>query len=331
MTAMAGPVAPPERIAITGSSGLYGRTLVREIRRRLPDARVLGIDLRDGGADPPDDLWCGDICDPGVVAAVAAFRPDTVVHLAYAVQPGRDMRAMRAANVDGTRQILAAAAASGAARVLVASSGTVYGAWPDNPPRCDESTPVRPRPEYYYSEHKGLVERMVQEFAAARPDIAVSWTRPTIICGPGVRNFLSDFFLNMPFLFLPDGNDTPLQFVHQDDVARATLAILRHSARGPFNVAPDDALTHRQIAAILGVAAVPMPFFLMDGMSRVWWTLRLPWFATPPGLAGYVRHPWLMNSERLRREVGYEFEYSSVRAFRELIDRPERRPRSRGA
>jgi UDP-glucose 4-epimerase len=328
---MDAPLAPLERIAITGSSGLYGRALVKEIRQTLPAARILGIDRAAATADRPDDLWLGDICDPGMAAAIADFRPDTVVHLAYAVQPGRNMRAMRAANVDGAQRILDAAAACGAARVLVASSGTVYGAWPDNPARCDESTPVRPRPEYYYSDHKGHVERMVQEFAAARPGIAVSWTRPAIICGPGVRNFLSDFFLNMPFLFLPDGNDTPLQFVHQLDVARATLAILRRSARGPFNVAPDDALTHRQIAAILGVAAVPMPFFLMDGMSRVWWTLRLPWFATPPGLAGYVRHAWLMSSERLRREVGFEFEYSCAGAFRTLIDRAPRRRRSRDA
>jgi nucleoside-diphosphate-sugar epimerase len=172
---------------------------------------------------------------------------------------------------------------------------------------------------------------MVGEFAAARPDIAVSWTRPAIICGPGVRNFLSDAFLNMPFLFLPDGNDTPLQFVHQRDVARATVAILRCSARGPFNVAPDDALTHRQIAALLGVPAVPMPFVVVAGMSRAWWTLRLPWLATPPGLVCYVRHPWVMTSERLRREVGFEFEYSCVGAFRTLIDRPLRRGRSRGA
>ena len=32
------------RIAITGSAGLYGRALIREIRRRLPTARVLGVE-----------------------------------------------------------------------------------------------------------------------------------------------------------------------------------------------------------------------------------------------------------------------------------------------
>jgi nucleoside-diphosphate-sugar epimerase len=133
----------------------------------------------------------------------------------------------------------------------------------------------------------------------------------------------------MPFVFLPDGNDTPLQFVHQDDLARATLAILTASARGAFNVAPADAVTHRQIARLLGVAAVPMPFFLMAGMSRLWWTLRLPWFTTPPGLVRYSRHPWVMSSERLRRELGFEFEYSCEQAFRELLVREDQAEGSR--
>lgn len=321
--------AAPARIAITGSSGLYGRSLIREIRRSLPDARILGIDCRTATGDQPDDFWEGDICDPRMADAVGGFRPDTVIHLAYAVQPGRDIAAMRSANVDGTRRLLDAAASHVTRRVLVASSATVYGAWPDNPPRCDESTPLRPRPDYYYSEHKGHVERLVQEFATARPEIAVSWTRPTIITGPGVKNFLSDIFLNMPVVFLPDGNDTPLQFVHQDDLARATLAILMASARGAFNVAPADVVTHRQIADLLGVAAVSMPFFLMAGMSRLWWTLRLPWFTTPPGLISYSRYPWVMSSERLQRELGFTFEYSSNQSFRELLVREDQAGDSR--
>jgi nucleoside-diphosphate-sugar epimerase len=307
------------RIAITGSSGLYGRAAVREIRRSLPESRVLGIDCRPGDTECGDEFWQGDICDPRMAAAVAAFSPDTVVHLAYAVQPGRDLRGMRAANVEGTRRVLAAATACGVRRVLVASSATVYGAWPDSPAACDESTPLRPCPEYYYSEHKGEVERLVQEFATTHPHIAVSWTRPAIICGPGVKNFLSDIFLSLPVLFLPDGNDTPLQFVHQDDVARATVAMLVGSARGPFNLAPADALTLRQIAGLLGVAAVPVPFPVIAGLSRLWWLLRMPWFTTPPGLVRYVRHPWVVSSERLRRELGFEFEHSSREAFGQLL------------
>ena len=312
-------VDPPARIAITGSTGVYGRSMIAAVRRRLPEARILGIDLRPADGDRPDDFHQGDIADPRLVEAVGRFEPDTIVHLAYAVQPGRDAAALRATNVDGTCAVLDVAATVRPRRLLVASSATVYGAWPDNPPACDETTPIRPLPGYYYSAHKGIVERMVREFAEASPQTAVSWTRPAIVVGRGVQNFLADYFLGVPFLCLPDGRDTPLQFVHRDDLARATLAILLASARGPFNVAPDDAMTHREIARALGVPAIPMPYAVMAGIGRLWWTLRLPWLVTPPGLVGYVRHPWVMTAARLRDELGFAFDYSSAAAFAELV------------
>jgi nucleoside-diphosphate-sugar epimerase len=321
------PPVPPARLAITGSSGLYGRAVIAEIRRVLPAAHVFGIDLRPAEGDEPDEFHRCSITDPGLGDAIARFAPDTVLHLAFAVQPGRNAEAMRAANLDGTRAVLDAAAAMRPRRLLVASSATVYGAWPDNPPACDESATIRPLPGYYYSAHKGIVERMVAEFAAGRPEIAVSLTRPAIVCGRGVRNFLSDYFLGVPFLCLADGRDTPLQFVHRDDLARATLAILLASARGAFNVAPDDAVTHRQIAGALGVPAVPMPYAVMAAVGRLWWTLRLPWLATPPGLVGYVRHPWVITSRRLRGELGFTFEHSSASAFAELVAGDDQRRR----
>lgn len=314
----------PARIVITGSSGTYGRALVRRIRRDWPAARVLGIDRVPPPAaeSAPHDCWLGDIADPAAAEAIRASNADTVVHLAYAVQPGRDDAAMRRVNVEGTRQVLAAAAAANAARVLVASSATVYGAWPDNPPACAETQPLRPRTDYAYSRDKAAVERLVADFAAAHPRIAVSVTRPAIICGPGVRNFLTDIFLTVPFMALPDGADTPLQFVHEDDLAGATLAILARSARGPFNVAPADALTQREIARAMGIRAVRMPFVLLDAVSRLWWTLRLPWVATPPGLVHYLRHPWVMTSERLTQECGFGFAHPSHAAFRTLLEPP---------
>ena len=320
---------PPTRIAITGSSGLYGRTLVREIRARLPAARLLGIDPAPPRSDPPDEAWRGDVADAAAAAELRRFRPDTVVHLAFAVQPGRDVAAMRRLNVDGTRGMLAAAAACAAARVLVASSATVYGAWPDNPPACDETAPLRPRHDYYYAAHKGEVEAHLAAFAAAHPGIAVSWTRPAIVCGPGVRNFLSDIFLTLPCMFLPDGADTPLQFVHEQDLARATLAILAADARGPFNVAPPDSLSQREIARAMGVAAIPVPFWLVAAASRAWWTLRLPWLATPPGLAHYLRHRWVVSPDRLMRELGFEFAHSSRQAFETLLATPPAAPDTR--
>jgi nucleoside-diphosphate-sugar epimerase len=104
----------PARIAITGSSGLYGRALLRAIRRGLPGARVLGIDRGPAGAGMPDEFRQGDVRDRAIAGWLREFRADTVVHLAFAVDPGRDERTMHAVNVDGTRTVLGAAVAPGA-------------------------------------------------------------------------------------------------------------------------------------------------------------------------------------------------------------------------
>lgn len=313
---------PLRRIAITGSSGLYGRALVREIRRVLPAATLLGIDLAPPRSDRPDELVEADVLDPAVARATTAFRPDTVVHLAFAVEPGRDRRRMREVNLDGTRRVLAAAAGCDACRVLVSSSATVYGPWPEHALPCPEDTPLRPRPEFAYAADKGEVEALLTSFAARHPARAVSWTRPAIIAAPGVRNFLADIFLTLPWMPLPDGADTPLQFVHEADVAAATLAILTAGGRGPYNVAPADHLTQREIAAAMGIPAVWLPFWLVATAARAWWTLRLPWIRTPPGLAAHLRHPWLVDSTRLRRECGFACAYSSREAFAALLTGP---------
>lgn len=312
----------PRRIVITGAAGTYGRALIGRIRRDWPTAHVMGVDrvAPPRGLMAADD-WCtGDIADAATSDAIRRCNADTVVHLAYAVRPGRNDALMRRVNIEGTRHVLAAAAAGGAERVLVASSATVYGAWPDNPPACDESQPLRPRTDYAYSRDKAAMEAVVAAFASSHPEIAVSVTRPAIICGPGVRNFLTDIFLTMPFMVLPDGADTPLQFVHVEDVAGATLAILAHAGRGAFNVAPEDALTQRELARAMNIPAVRMPFMALDLVSRLWWTLRLPWVATPPGLASYVRYPWVMTSRRLRAECGFECFHSSREAFQTLLE-----------
>lgn len=319
---MAASAPPLQRIAITGSSGLYGRAVIRCLRAALPDAVVLGIDAVSPAGDAPDAFVSADIRGPDSDAALAEFRPDTILHLAFAVRPSRDAAAERAINVEATARMLATAAACGIARLLVASSATVYGAWPDADAPHPESAPLRPRTDYSYAAHKGEVETLLAAFAAAHPAIAVSWTRPAIVCGPGVRNFLSDIFLTLPCMLLPDGADTPLQFVHEDDLARATLAILAANARGPFNVAPADALTQRQLARMMGIPAVPVPFAVINAVSRAWWTLRLPWIRTPPGLAHYLRHPWLIDSSRLTRELGFGFTHSSREAFATLLTPP---------
>lgn len=309
-----------QRIAITGSSGYYGRRMIREFRHREPQAVIAGIDLAPAEADEPDEFFRCDVQDAALADTLERFAPDTVLHFAFAVQPTRNRAAQQTVNVKGTENVLAVVARCRPQRFLLASSATAYGAWPDQPVPLDESHPIRPRPEFGYAADKGVIEQRIAEFVEEHPEMAVSWTRPTILCGPGAQNYLSRIFLTVPFMILPDGQDTPQQFVHEDDAAAATWSILAHDAQGAFNVAPDDWLTQSEIGREMRIRSVRLPFWLVRVFAACWWRLRLPLVQVPPGLVYYLRYPWVIRPARLQDELGFTFQHGSRAALRSMLE-----------
>jgi UDP-glucose 4-epimerase len=258
-----------------------------------------------------------------------AFRPDTVVHLAFVVNPIHDERRMHDININGSRNVFDAVDKIGPERFLAASSATAFGAWPDNPVPIDDYRPLRGRPEFQYSRDKTQLEQMLGELATRQPQMAVSWVRPSIIYGPGVDNYLSRMLLQHPLVVLPDGCDVPQQFVHEDDVVAATWCILKGGGRGPYNVGPPDWIHLTDIARETGRRTIKLPLWAMQLASRVSWGLRLPVLRFPPGMNVYVRYPWIVAPNRLCRELGFQFKFSSRETLRELLRAQGRPPGGR--
>ncbi|MCC6649288.1 MAG: NAD(P)-dependent oxidoreductase [Polyangiaceae bacterium] len=142
------------RILITGSSGLVGSALARELEGRGAD--VLGFDLRERGGARGDIRQCAE-----VAAAVADV--SGVVHLAAVSRVlwgERDPEGCWSTNVDGTRNVLDAAAKSPRKPwVISASSREVYGQPAVLP--ASEDTPLRPVNIYGRSKVEG--ERLVEQ------------------------------------------------------------------------------------------------------------------------------------------------------------------------
>ena len=71
-----------------------------------------------------------------------------VVHLAFVLVPGRDLDAAHEINLEGSRNVLEAAASAGARRLVVASSVSAHGApepglEPVDEGSCPAGTPGR--------------------------------------------------------------------------------------------------------------------------------------------------------------------------------------------
>ena len=78
---------------------------------------------------------------------------------------------MARVNVGGTRRVLEAAGAAGLGKVVLVSSAAVYGAWPNNPVPLTEDAPLRPNPGFPLGVHKAELERLLAEWALARPAV----------------------------------------------------------------------------------------------------------------------------------------------------------------
>jgi len=311
------------RIAVTGSSGYIGSRLVAALLGRADIECVLGLDVREPPTLPraPFRFEKTDVRLP-YADALVRNRIDSALHLAFAFAPSRRRRSAQAVNLGGTRHFLEACLAAKVRRAVVLGSATVYGADPGNCSALTESAPLRAKPSFQYGYEKRLCDEMCMRFAVEHPQVSLAICRPPIVLGPHVDNYFSRMLFK-PKVVFARGDDPPMQYVHEEDISGAILALLESDERGPFNVAPEGAMRLTELAAEFKRA----PLMLPAGMLRLlcWTTYagRLTWLnETPPGALDYIRYPWLIDGGKLCRSTGFSFSYSTaetVRAWRRSV------------
>jgi UDP-glucose 4-epimerase len=200
----------------------------------------------------------GDVLDPDAVAALVA-EADVVVHLAFVIMGGREQS--RRINLEGSRNVFAAAAASGAKRLIYTSSVAAYGFHADNPQPLTEAVPARGSEAHYYSAQKAELEAtLFATVAGSRLDTYVF--RPCIVAGPdalGMLEAIPWLIRRAPLTVLPDPG-TRFQLVHHDDVASALVAAVRGAGEpGVYNLAGPGELSARDLGRELGWPTVPVP------------------------------------------------------------------------
>jgi UDP-glucose 4-epimerase len=310
-------VSAPRHILITGCSGYLGTALIRRLEREEDVEQITGWDVRPPRRRPERLRFEPvDVTEPGLGRRLRRLAPDALVHLAFVLRPSHDEDRMHRINVAGTRNVLLAASEAGVGQLLMASSGTAYGAFSDNPLPLRESDPCRPHPTFAYARQKAWLEADYARYQKEHPDAAVAVLRPCVVYGPGVNNYLSALLTGLPVAVGLAGYDPPLQFVHEDDVAAVAWAALARRARGPFNVAPPDALRASEVVGRPSGPCVRLPDWILDPVARAAWALRLPLLGTPASFLDFLRYPWVMDPTRSQRVLGHRYRHSS----RETLD-----------
>lgn len=163
------------KVLVTGASGMLGAAVARALHERGDDVTV--FQRRPSGLPCVERL--GDVTDATAVRAAAAGS-DAVVHLAARVSVTGRWADFEATNVDGTANVLAAARAGGAGRLVHVSSPSV--AHSGRSLVGASATPADPdRASGHYARSKAMAERL----ALAAPDLAVVAVRPHLVWGPG--------------------------------------------------------------------------------------------------------------------------------------------------
>jgi nucleoside-diphosphate-sugar epimerase len=326
-------------IIVTGVSGNLGQRLVQQ----LSDYTIVGIDVT-----PPTQSQVGRFVplDLGreestreLLLLLREVQPASVVHLAFVIDPQRtgvlDVDRMWRINVGGTARVMEAIAEanrnSGTTikQFIFPSSVSAYG--PDLPAPVTEDSPLGAH-TLPYAIHKRESDLVVQQRAPGLRGCGVFILRPHILAGASVENYLMGAFRGTPNgkgrraarmresatrlpCMLPYGQkyvDNKIQFVHVDDMARLIAWILRREPEAQrltiLNVAGrGDPLTFGQCIELAHAKLLRVPGqWTMRRILQFLWDWNIS--AIPPDAVPYMTGQYIMNTDRLKKFLGSDYE-----------------------
>ena len=304
-------------ILVTGAAGFIGSNFVRWWLERHPDDHVVALDKLTYAGDPRNleglgvRLAVADICDlDPMERLLAEERIDTVVNFAAeshnslaVVDPGRFFRT----NALGTQTLLEAGRRHGVARFHHVSTCEVYGDLPlDSEDAFTEESPYRPRTPYNAS--KAAADHAVRAYSETF-GLPVTITNCSNNYGP--RQF-PEKVIPLFVTNALDDRELPLyastqnrrEWLHVDDHCRAIELVLEQGREGEtYNVGSGLERSIDEIAdAVLGLTEKP------ESLKTI-----------VPDRPGHDRR-YLLDSTKLRRELGWEPEVSFEEGLRASVD-----------
>ncbi len=242
LAAISGALAG-RKVLVTGATGFIGGRLVeRLVLEHGAEVRALVRNLAGAGrlARFPLRVLHGDVTNPSDLKE-AIQGCEVVFHCAYGTSGSQKHRAW--VNVEGTRQVLAAARAAGVARIVYLSTLMVYGRTADGD--LDETAPRR-RFGNPYSDSKLAAERI-----ALASGLPVAVLQPTAVYGPygGVWTEAVLRTLRTGRQILVDGGRGLANAVYVDDLVSAMLlAAVKEGAVGEaFLISGEEPVTWKEM------------------------------------------------------------------------------------
>jgi len=267
------------RVFVAGGSGAIGRSLVPRLlsaghqvaaTTRSPDKARR---LESLGAT----AVVGDALDGAAMsAAVTAFRPEAVMNQLTSLPEVFDLRRMGPyyrrtgrLRTEGTRILLEAAAAAGAARFVYQSIAFLYRY--AGPNVLDEEAPAAlDAPEPFATAVRETLEG--ERLATSAPGITGVVLRYGQLYGPGTYYSSDGYFgrrARARLLPVIGGGTGWFSFLHVDDAAGAAIAALERG-EGVYNVVDDEPAPVREwLPVFCRAVGAPPPLRLPAWLARI--------------------------------------------------------------
>lgn len=307
------------RVFVAGASGAIGRPLVRQLV--AAGHEVTGMTRREESAEQIRRRGAkAAVCDvfdvPALERAVRDAEPDAVIHeltaLPPRISPKREyLGATNRLRSEGTRNLIAAARAAGARRVIAKSVAFLYA--PEGDRVKDEGAPL-------LSDAPGSFGEAVDALADLERQVTGLDEMEGIVLrygwfyGPGTYlahdGYQTEDVLKRRFPIVGDG-DGVFSFIHVEDAASATVAALEQAPPGVYNVVDDDPVPQREWLPFLAEVLGAKP----PRHAPVWLAKAVAGAAVAANAAG------LRGASNAKlRELGWEPRYASWRqGFREAL------------
>jgi UDP-glucuronate decarboxylase len=215
--------------------------------------------------------------------------------------------------VDGTRNILDLAVATGVSRFLISSSGAVYGPQPADLPAIPEHWPgspplAEPRTAYgqakraaehlcaLVSEQYGLETVVARCFAFVGPDLPLN-------VHFAIGNFIRDALTADAITVSGDG--TPLRtFLDQTDLAHWLFALMERGRSGEaYNVGSDEVVSIRDLAYMVRDVLAPEKSVHILGVAE----------------AGHPRNRYIPDIRKAQQELSLNVSVRLASAIRRAV------------
>ncbi len=310
------------RVLVTGISGQLAGMVAQALEADDRVHELIGVDVREPQHDlRRTEFVRADLRNPIVARILEAAAIDTLVHLSITSQPraagGR--ASMKEHNVIGTMQLMAACqAASRLERVVLKSTGAVYGSAHTDPALFSESSSPRIPPRQGFGKDASEAEGYVRMLGRRRRGVAITVLRLANLVGPQVDSAFQSFFA-LPVLPTVAGFDPRLQFCHEEDAVGAHVHAATGDTDGTVNVAGSGTLYLSQAIRLAGRVPVPVPLPFVSALAR---GLRRSGRAdVAPDQLRMLQFGRVMDTTRLREEFGYIPAYTTRSAFDDFLER----------